>query len=141
MIFLSALVAGDASAATFAIDDSGTLASPSLAEARWLRPDGARGLSFEVEATVRVDVRLNLRLWVGRQANIYMSAPRSNTVPFNTFWTSQGRLLPGSLTQGKRASVVRKNYDSNLCRRDDGDVARGRSLARSQAGAGVWFRD
>ena len=129
------LMFGQALAATFAVDDSGTVASPSLAEARWVKPGGARGLSFDVEATVRVDVRLNLRPWFGRQANIYMSAPRNSTVPFKTTWTSNGRLLPGTLTQGARALVwTGKIAESTLA-----DVmmvtltADGRTLAVKQA--------
>lgn len=94
-----------AAASTFAVDDSGTIATPSLAEARWSRAASGRGLSTDVEATVRVDARLNVRAWMGRQARIYMTAPRGTALPFRSTWTTAGQLLPGELLRNTRALV------------------------------------
>jgi hypothetical protein len=92
-------------AATFSVDDSGTIATPSLTEARWSKAASGRGLSTDVEASVRVDARLNVRAWTGRQARIYMTAPRGTTVLFRTTWTTAGQLLPGELSRNPRALV------------------------------------
>lgn len=92
-------------AATFAIDDSGTVAYPSITEARWTKSASGRGLSTDVEATVRVDARLNLRAWIGRQARIYISSPRSTALAFRTTWTSTGQFLSGELGRNTRALV------------------------------------
>ena len=93
-----------ASAATFRVDDSGTTVFPALSEARWVRLTG-RGLSFDVEATVRVNVRLHVSAWQGKLVRVYMTSPRGSTPLFRTTWKGGSVLLPGSIDATSRALV------------------------------------
>jgi hypothetical protein len=91
-------------AATFRVDDTGTVVSPSFAEPRWMASNG-RGLSFDVEASARVNVRLNLAPWQGKSARIFLVSPKGNGASMRTRWTGSGVLLSGSIESGARALV------------------------------------
>lgn len=93
-----------ACAATFRVDDAGTVVLPLLSEARWLTRNG-RGVSFDVEAVARVNVRLLVAAWQGKQVRVYMSSPRGSSVPFRASWTTGGLLLSGSTEGASRALV------------------------------------
>ena len=101
---LSAATSG-AHAAAVRIDESGTVVSDPVVNMKWRTPSGSRVLDNTVEATLRVDVRLNLAPWLNQQARIYMVLDPVNSDRVRARWTSQGRLMPGSLASGERALV------------------------------------
>ena len=101
---LSAAASG-AHAAAVRIDESGTVVSDPVVNMKWRTPSGSRVLDNTVEATLRVDVRLNLAPWLNQQARIYMVLDPVNSDRVRARWTSQGRLMPGSLASGERALV------------------------------------
>ena len=91
-------------------------------------------LDNTVEATLRVDVRLNLAPWVNKQARIYMVLAPTDGEQLTANWRTQGRLLPGSVRGGNRTivfdGVVREPFlnetiELNL-------LADGRLLTRTQ---------
>lgn len=94
-----------ASAAVYRLDETGTVVSEPVVQMHWQddRPGGSR--EHAVAATMRVDVRLNVRPWLNRPSRIYLVfAPISGT-RVSAEWTTHGRLLPGSLQSGERALV------------------------------------
>lgn len=103
---LCALLVGmSAAAATFKVDDTGTVVSEPVVNMRWRQLVPGRGANHQVEATVRVDVRLNLTQWQRKPARIYMGLAPSPGDRVFAQWRSQGRLLPGSMHSGGRALV------------------------------------
>ncbi|WP_374522127.1 hypothetical protein [Hydrogenophaga sp.] len=59
-----------------------------------------------------VNVRIDVRQWVGRPARVYMVLPPDEYPPLELNWTTQGRLLPGRLVSGERALVYVGLIDS-----------------------------
>lgn len=55
--------------------------------------------------TLWVNVRIDVRAWVGRTVRIYMVLPPDESPPLELSWTTQGRLLPGRMAPGERALV------------------------------------
>lgn len=95
-----------AHAAAFRIDETGTVVSDPVINMKWRTPSvGSRVLDNTVEATLRVDVRLNLAPWINKQARIYMVLAPVNSDRVRARWTTQGRLLPGTVASGERALV------------------------------------
>ncbi|MCY7319230.1 MAG: hypothetical protein LH617_10985 [Ramlibacter sp.] len=95
-----------AHAAAFRIDETGTVVSDPVINMKWRTPSaGSRVLDNTVEATLRVDVRLNLAPWINQQSRIYMVLAPVNSDRVRARWTTQGRLLPGTVTSGERALV------------------------------------
>lgn len=94
-----------AQAAAVRIDESGTVVSDPVVNMKWRLPSGGRALDNIVEATLRVDVRLNLAPWINKQSRIYMVLAPVNSDRVRARWTTQGRLLPGTLASGERALV------------------------------------
>ncbi len=102
---LMALAATAAHAATFRIDETGTVVSEPVVNMRWRDLVPGRAADHTVQATLRVDVRLNLAPWVNKPSRIYMVLAPVESDRVRARWTSQGRLLPGSLSSGERALV------------------------------------
>lgn len=94
-----------AGAATFRVDEAGTVVSQPVVNMRWRHLVPGRGADNTVEANVRVDVRLNLAPWLNRPARLYMVLAPVNSDRVLVRWSTQGRLLPGSLYSGERALV------------------------------------
>lgn len=86
------------------LDDSGSFAEQHQATMEWLplRPGVA---SDAMEARLWVNVRIDMRAWVGRQGRVFMVLPRDESPPLEIHWTSQGHLLPGRLVSGDRTLV------------------------------------
>lgn len=93
------------SAATYRVDEAGTVVSQPVVNMRWRHLVPGRGADNTVEASVRVDVRLNLAPWLNKPARLYMVLAPVNSDRVLVRWTTQGRLLPGSLHSGDRALV------------------------------------
>jgi hypothetical protein len=104
-----ALLAGisgfPAVAATYRVDEAGTVVSQPVVNMRWRHLVPGRGADNTVEASVRVDVRLNLAPWLNKPARLYMVLAPVNSDRVLVRWSTQGRLLPGSLYSGDRALI------------------------------------
>jgi len=106
---LSLLVAlglsSDALAATFPVDDSTSLPGVAQTKMQWrsLGPNRVAG-DFVDGATV-VTLRLNTARWINRVGQIYMVLPSQPIGLVNVNWTTQGKLLPGTLVSGSRALI------------------------------------
>lgn len=103
-VALGVLVAGSAMANPHRLDDSQSHTVPPNVQMQWLpmvRGQSASGM----EAWVRVNIRIDTREWVGRSGRIYMVLPRDQTSNIEAVWTTQGRLLAGSLVSGERSLV------------------------------------
>ena len=94
-----------ARAATFRIDETGTVVNAPVLNMRWHQLVPGRSSDNTVEGTVRVDVRLNLAPWINKPARIYMVLAPASSERVRARWTTQGRLLPGSLYSGERTLV------------------------------------
>lgn len=94
-----------AGAATFKVSEIGTVVSDPVINMRWRQPSPGRGDDQTVEGSVRVDLRLNLEPWLNRPARLFMVMAPSETGRIVTRWTSQGRLLPGTVASGERAVI------------------------------------
>jgi hypothetical protein len=99
--------APSAVAATYRVDDSGTLPIESTALLRWRQtaPSSTRDDTL-VGATV-VAVRLSLAHWIDRDASLYLVFPQQESAATRVHWTTQGRLLPGEISPGERVLVYR----------------------------------
>lgn len=100
-----ALASVSAGASISRIDDSGTVVSQPVAPMRWRKLVPGRGVDNTVEATLRVDVRLNLAPWLNRSCRIHLVLAPTLQAPVTVRWTTQGRLLAGQLTSGQRVVV------------------------------------
>ncbi len=92
-------------AAAVRIDETGTVVSDPVINMKWRTPTGGRVMDNTVEATLRVDVRLNLAPWINKQSRIYMVLAPVNSDRVRARWTTQGRLLPGTVASGERALI------------------------------------
>jgi hypothetical protein len=101
---LATLVA-PAGAATFRVDDSGTLVSQPVTPMKWRQVVPSRTGDNAVEGQLNVALRLNLTNWVNRPARIFMALAPTEGELLTATWRTQGRLLPGSVQGGSRTLV------------------------------------
>ncbi len=94
-----------ANAATYRIDDTGTVVGQPVTPMRWRQLVPGRAGDNTVEGQLPVTVRLNLASWVGQRARIYMALAPTDGQQLVASWRTQGRLLPGQLRGGDRAVV------------------------------------
>lgn len=94
-----------AQASVYRIDETGTFVSQPVVQMRWRHFVPRRGGDNTVEATVRVDVRLNVQTWLNKPARIYMVLAPMAGDRVAAHWTTQGRLLAGQVRSGGRALV------------------------------------
>lgn len=107
LLFAVSMLAEAASAATYRVDDTGTVVSQPVTPMRWRQLAPSRAGDNTAEGRLNVALRLNLANWLRRPVRIYMIlAPTSTGIDqLTATWRSQGRLLPGSLRAGGRALV------------------------------------
>jgi hypothetical protein len=98
-------LAGASQARTFPVDDTGTVVSQPVARTQWRQLVPGRQPDHTVEATVRVDVRLDLAPWLHRRARLYLAMAPATQTPVRARWTTQGRLLPANVRSGERVVV------------------------------------
>ena len=97
---------GPAIAATFLVDDGASAPQESTALLRWRRFAPSRSDdSNTLDGAIAVVVRLNLAPWMQRSGHVFLVLPELGTTPVRVTWTTQGRLLPGSISPGKRVLV------------------------------------
>jgi hypothetical protein len=94
-----------AQAATHRVDDSATVPFESSVTLRWRYAAPVRSGDNTVEGTTQVQVRLNLAPWLKRNGRVYLVLPAQPPAAVTARWTTQGRLLPGTLVAGQRALV------------------------------------
>lgn len=104
-ILLAVALMSYAHAATFRIDETGTVVDAPVVKMRWRQLVPGRGSDNTVEGTVRADLRLKLSPWINKPARIYMVLAPVNGERVKARWATQGRLLPGSIYSGERALV------------------------------------
>ena len=100
-----ALLAMPSWAATYRIDDTGTLVSQPVTPMKWRSVVPSRTADNTVEGQLNVALRLNLANWVNRPARIYMVLAPTEGEQLYASWRTQGRLLPGSVRGGNRTIV------------------------------------
>jgi len=132
---LLALLAAQAGAATYRVDDTGTVVGQPVTPMRWRQPVPGRVADNTVEGQVSVALRLNLSQWVMRQARIYMLLAPTENERLVATWRTQGRLLPGTVRGGGRTlvyeGVVRDPFLQESIVLDL--MADGRTLERAQS--------
>ncbi len=99
------LAASLASAATFRVDDSASLPGQAQTKMRWRTTGPSRSGGDIVDGAATVTLRLDTSRWVNRSARIYMVLPPQPSAPVSVDWTTQGRMLAGSLVSGDRGLV------------------------------------
>jgi len=99
------LGAAAAGAETVRIDDTGSLPSEATTLLRWRQLAPARGQQDTLEGAVAVAVRLNMAPVLNRNGRLYLVLPKQGTTPVRVSWVTQGRLLPGEITPGRRVPV------------------------------------
>jgi len=94
-----------AAAATFRVDDSATLPSEANTPMQWrsLAPNRVAGNA--VDGTSVFTVRLNTAPWLNKSGRIYMALAEQPIGTVTAEWSTQWRLLPGSLVSGNRTLV------------------------------------
>lgn len=105
LVSILVIPADQAAAATFPVDDSATLPHRSSAVMRWrsAAPNPIDGNI--VDGTTVVTLVLNTAPFLHRVGRIYMLLPEPPIGPVSVDWTTQGRLLPGSLMSGQRTLI------------------------------------
>ncbi|RZL64361.1 MAG: hypothetical protein EOP81_09035 [Variovorax sp.] len=101
----AATLAGHTSAATYRVDDTGTVVNQPVTAMKWRQLVPSRAGDNTVEGQVNVALRLNLASWVNRPARIYMVLAPTEGEQLQASWRTQGRLLPGALRSGGRTLV------------------------------------
>ena len=100
------LCAQIAPAATYRVDDSGTITDQAVVKMKWRDLVPGRGSDNTIEGQLRVALRLNLSPWVGKPIRLYMGlANTARGEPVEATWRTQGRLLAGTVRSGGRTLV------------------------------------
>lgn len=94
-----------AQAAPLRLDDSLTHTVPPNVQMQWRPMPTARDGSGDVEAWVRVNVRIDTRPIVNRSGRVYLVLERDESSVIEAVWTSQGRLQAGRVVSGERTLV------------------------------------
>jgi hypothetical protein len=92
-------------AATYPVDDSASQVLGNTLQMKWDEAAPRRGQRPTVSGAITVQVRLQLAPWQGRNGRVYMTLPPQPSGPVTATWTTQGRLLPGTLRAGERTLV------------------------------------
>jgi len=87
------------------IDDSGSLPSNPALAMRWQeqQPRGPR--ANLMVGSLQLRLHLNVAPWQRRVGRIYLVLPAQQPGAMSASWTTQGRLLPGTVTSGGRTLV------------------------------------
>jgi hypothetical protein len=98
-------VAPMASAATYRVDDSGSLPRESNAVLDWRDAAPSRNASDALQGAASIALRLNLAAWMNRVGTLYLVLPEQPAPITRLQWRTQGRLLPGQALPGQRVLV------------------------------------
>jgi hypothetical protein len=101
---LAVQLAGPAGAATFLVDDSLSTVLDANLPLQW-RSLSPAGSDHQVQGITRVQVKLDTRVWVGKQVRLYMALPAQAGGAVQASWQALGPLLSGQLSSGQRGLV------------------------------------
>ncbi|MFO1207307.1 MAG: hypothetical protein U1E63_16550 [Burkholderiales bacterium] len=105
-LLAAAALAFDAGAAvTYRVDDGASMPYESNVLLRWRELVPSRANDNTVEGALVVAVRLNLAQWMNRNARLFLVLPQLDATSIRVTWTTQGRLLPGTIAPGNRVLV------------------------------------
>ena len=96
---------GAAPAATYRVDDTGTVQNQAVVKMKWRRMAPGRVVDNTVDGEVRVALRLNLQPFLNQPVRLFMGLADSSGEPVYATWRTQGRLLAGQVRSGGRALV------------------------------------
>jgi len=94
-----------AASAPLRLDDSLTHTVPPNVQMRWREVQASRDGAAEMEAWVRVNVRIDTRPIASQSGRIYLVLARDQAASMEASWTSQGKLLSGRIASGERTLV------------------------------------
>ena len=112
MAFTAAAATSGSGAATFPIDDTGTVTVQPTMNLRWQELSPRQRNGALMEGATQVRVRLNVKPWLGRSGKIYMVLPAQLPGDITASWTTTGRLLPGRVQAGSRTLVYSGTINS-----------------------------
>jgi hypothetical protein len=89
----------------FRVDDSASQPVEAQSQLNWksLLPVGAD--AHTVEASTRVNIKLDVKPWLGQRGRIYLVLPLGVAETLSVDWITQGRLIPGRLGANRRGLV------------------------------------
>lgn len=99
------VAAAPAHAKTTVIDDSGTLPYDGPLALHWRQLAPRRPVDNRMSGTLTVRVKLHVAPWLRRSGRIYLVLPAQQPGAMSASWSTQGRLLSGNLSSGRRALV------------------------------------
>lgn len=105
LIAAAGLIATCAWANPHRLDDSLSHTVPPNVQMQWLPMKSGQAFAGGMEASLRVNIRIDTRDWIGRTGRIYMVLPRDQASSIEAVWTTQGRLQAGRLVSGERTLV------------------------------------
>ena len=105
LLALAVLAFDAGAAATYRVDDGASVPYEANVLLRWRELVPSRANDNTIEGTLVVAVRLNLAQWVNRNARLFLVLPQLDTTSVRVTWTTQGRLLPGTIAPGNRVLV------------------------------------
>ena len=104
-ILLPGAIPAVRAASTVRVDDSGTIVNQPVVAMRWRKPVPSRAQDNNVDAEVRVALRLNMAPFLNQQVRLFMGLAPVNADPVVASWRTQGRLLPGTVRSGGRTLI------------------------------------
>jgi hypothetical protein len=101
----------------FRIDDSASQPVDAQGQLNWksLLPVGAD--AHTVEANTRVNIKLDVKPWLGQRGRIYLVLPVLSQGVAETLsvdWVTQGRLQPGRLGANRRGLVYQGSINTQI---------------------------
>jgi hypothetical protein len=134
-----ALVTLPVSAQAYRVDDGGSQVLGGPLRLKPITPMPRGQLATALFGDTRVLVRLDVAPWKGRRGRIYMTLPQHAGGQVAATWTTQGRLLPGTVRSGERTLVYAGPIDADALedtlrlsiQADGRDLSRGEQLAFS----------
>lgn len=92
-------------ASTVRVDDSGTIVNQPVVAMRWRKPVPSRAQDNNVDAEIRVALRLNMAPFQNQPVRLFMGLAPVTGDPVSASWRTQGRLLPGTVRSGGRTLI------------------------------------
>jgi hypothetical protein len=92
-------------ASTVRVDDSGTIVNQPVVAMRWRIPVPSRAQDHNVDANIRVALRLNTAPFLNQPVRLFMGLAPVTGDPVSATWRTQGRLLPGTVRSGGRTLI------------------------------------
>ena len=102
---LLAATPGAQAASTVRVDDSGTVVNQPVVAMRWRKPAPSRAQDHNVDADIRVALRLNMVQFLNQPVRLFMGLAPVTGDPVSASWRTQGRLLPGTVRSGGRTLI------------------------------------